>query len=559
MRKAVIAAAAILAAVVVFLLATLPSRPGPVSGAVGDRQANPAVPGAYHVHSTVSDGAADRDAIARSAARAGLRFVIFTDHGDGTRVPQPPAYVHGVLCIDGVEISTNGGHYVALDMRPASYPLGGEAAAVIEDVRRLGGFGIAAHPSSARGELGWSDWDAPFDAVEWLNADSEWRDESALSLLRLPFDYLIRPAAALASMLDRPAAAIARWDGLSSRRPVVGIAGHDAHGGIARPAEVGWRVGIPGIPSYEASFRAFSLRAILAAPLSGGPAADARLVLDAIRRGRVFTAIDAIAAPAQLDFTATAGAIAAQMGDALPFDPAVELAARSTLPEAGRLVLICDGREVAESRTGELRTRPEGPMACRPEVRAPRAPGDPPVPWIVGNAIHLLAAVTEPVGAEPLFETTLALDHLDWAVEKDPASRASLTMEDGALILKYELRGGERVSQYVAAAAALAPPVPPYDRILFTAESSAPMRISVQLRFEGVERWVRSVYVEPDARRAIVPLSALVSADGGAGAAAPDFRRAGSILFVVDLTNAPPGAVGLVRISDLSFARALTR
>lgn len=530
-----------------------------MAGAVSDRPGNPAVPGAYHVHSTVSDGAADRDAIARSAARAGLRFVIFTDHGDGMRVPQPPAYVHGVLCIDGVEISTNGGHYVALDMRPASYPLGGEAAAVIEDVRRLGGFGIAAHPYSASGELGWSDWDAPFDAVEWLNADSEWRDESAVSLLRLPFDYLIRPAAALASMLDRPAAAIARWDGLSSRRPVVGIAGHDAHGGIARPAEDGRRFGIPGIPSYEASFRAFSLRAILGAPLSGEPAADARLVLDAIRRGRVFTAIDAIAAPAELDFTATAGAIAAQMGDALPFDPGVELVARSTVPEGGSLVLICDGRDVVESRSGELRSRPEGPMACRPEVRAPRAPGDPPVPWIVGNAIHLLAAVTEPVGAEPLFETTLALDHLDWAVEKDAVSEGSVTTEDGALTLKYALRDGERVSQYVAAGAALAPPVPPYDRILFTAASLAPMRISVQLRFEGGERWVHSIYVEPDARRAIVPLSSLVPADGRAGAAAPDFRKAGSILFVVDLTNAPPGAAGLVRISDLSFGKALSR
>jgi hypothetical protein len=557
-RKVFVVAAAILAAVLVFLLVTLPPQPRPATGALDDAQAGVSVAGAYHVHSTVSDGAGDREEIARAAARAGLKFVIFTDHGDGTRTPEPPRYAHGVLCVDAVEISTNGGHYVALDMRPASYPLGGEAVSVIEDVRRLGGFGIAAHPYSTNEQLGWSDWNALFDGVEWLNADSEWRDEPAVRLLRLPFDYLIRPASALTSLLDRPAAAIARWDALSSRRPIVALAGHDAHGGIARSAESGWRFALPGIPSYEASFRAFSLRVIAGAPLSGSPAADARLVLDGIRRGRVFSAIDAIAGPARLEFTATAGGVSAQMGDALPFDRGVEVVARSTIPEGGSLVLICDGHEIAASPSGEIRSRPDGPMACRPEVRAPHAPGDPPVPWVVGNAIHLLAAVTEPVGTEPLYETTLPLDHLDWAVEKDAGSQGSAAMEAGAVTMEYQLRPGSRVSQYVAAAATLAPPVPPYDRILFTAQSGAPMRVSVQLRFGGGERWVHSVYVEPDARRVIVPLSSLVFAGRGAPAR-PDFRNAASILFVVDLTNARPGTSGRVRISDLSFGREAVR
>ena len=43
--------------------------------------------------------------------------------------------------------------------------------------RRLGGFGIVAHPDSAKPGLRWRDWDAQFDAMEWLNADTEWRDE----------------------------------------------------------------------------------------------------------------------------------------------------------------------------------------------------------------------------------------------------------------------------------------------------------------------------------------------------------------------------------------------
>ena len=53
--------------------------------------------GAYHVHSARSDGSGTPDEIAAAAARAGLRFVILTDHGDATRAPDPPAYRHGVL------------------------------------------------------------------------------------------------------------------------------------------------------------------------------------------------------------------------------------------------------------------------------------------------------------------------------------------------------------------------------------------------------------------------------------------------------------------------------
>ena len=44
----------------------------------------PVVRGAYHVHSSRSDGTGTVDEIAAAAARAGLQFVIITDHGNGT-------------------------------------------------------------------------------------------------------------------------------------------------------------------------------------------------------------------------------------------------------------------------------------------------------------------------------------------------------------------------------------------------------------------------------------------------------------------------------------------
>src|SRR4051812_11784204 len=133
------------------------------------------VRGVVHVHSRTSDGRGTLDEIAAAAARAALAFVIVTDHGDGTRQPVPPSYRSGVLLLDAVEISTRGGHYVALGMSQTPYALGGEAADVVEDVHRLGGFGVAAHPDSPKSELRWQDWNAPIDGVELLNPDTSWR------------------------------------------------------------------------------------------------------------------------------------------------------------------------------------------------------------------------------------------------------------------------------------------------------------------------------------------------------------------------------------------------
>ena len=301
MRKVSLVTAAIVVAVIFFLLMTLPPRPIAVAATVDPDLQRRTIAGAYHIHSTRSDGSGDKDAIAAAAARAGLTFIILTDHGDGMRPPDPPAYLHGVLCIDGVEISTNGGHYVALGMAPAPYPLGGEPSAVVEDVRRLGGFGIAAHPDSPRPQLAWRDWTADIDGIEWLSADTEWRNESRPALVRALFNYAWRQGPALASLLDRPSETLERWDTLAAHRPVVGLAGHDAHGGIGHGVEDGGtrRSATGGIPSYEASFRSFSTRAITRriAPAAGDPAANAWLLLNFVRNGRVFTIISAIATP----------------------------------------------------------------------------------------------------------------------------------------------------------------------------------------------------------------------------------------------------------------------
>jgi hypothetical protein len=551
MRRAILVTAAVLAAVFVFIAATLPPAPSGTTGQIDETVKRATIAGAFHVHSTRSDGTGDRDAIAAAAASAGLQFVVITDHGDATRQPDAPVYVRGVLCIDAVEISTNGGHYIALNMPAAPYPLGGEAFTVVEDVARLGGFGIAAHPDSPKRELAWTDRDSPIDGFEWLNLDSEWRDESRSRLVRAALAYPFRSPAAVTAVLDRPAS-LDRWDALSAVRRVAGFAAHDAHGGWARGSEDGGRPGMPGVPSYEASFRAFAIRAILDAAPTGIADRDAAMLMKALRGGRVFTAIDGVAGPAWVDFRAASSGANARVGEDLAFAADVRLIFRSTIPAGARAVLLRGGKEVLASTSGELNAAAQEPGVYRVEVSAPGAPGEPPVPWIVTNPIYL-SAPSSPNAIAPTEATRqVAVDGVG-AVEKDPGSSATLSEAQGRRRVEFQLKSGDRVSQYVALAVPLTSVPAQVNAVAFTVRAEAAMRLSVQLRFDsaGGARWGRSVYVSRDPVRIIVPVKRLLPAD--ARRDMPGASAATSALFVVDLTNAAPGLRGQFEVSDLAL------
>lgn len=508
------AAAGILAAAILFVVAALPAKPVrlPLDHVDSDLRAR-TVSGAYHIHTTRSDGAADKPTVAAAAARAGLQFAIFTEHGDGTSVPDPPAYINGVLCIDGVEISTNGGHYVALAVGPTPYPLGGEASAVVEDVRRLGGFGFAAHPDNVKSDLAWNDWGAPIDGIEWLNADSEWRDERTVALARLVLAYPFRSGPALASIFDRPSTTLDRWDALSKERRVIALAAADAHGGArTRRAEEGETRAAIG-PSYDASFQSVSNRVVLERALTNDAAQDATLLLDAIRQGRVYAVVDAISPDVVLNLGAHA----------------LSWTSSSLLPA------------IPEPFS-------DGPRH-RLEVIAERGPGNPQVPWILTNWVGPPPATPLPPVA-PLANTSPLKPSSAWRVENDPDSSGRVSGAESLLTLEYRLAAGARRSQFVAAAADIEGQAS-FDALSFRGRASRPMRVSVQLRFRPDDRrWVRSVYLDPVERDVRVPLPEMVAAEQR-GAPMPLLSSLRSLLFVVDLVNATPGSYGSFTVSDL--------
>ncbi len=538
------------------LLASLPTGPGRV------------IRGAFHIHTDRSDGTGTLDQVSEAAARAGLKFIVVTDHGDTTRLAQP-SYKSGVLCIDATEISTDGGHVIALGLPRAAYPLAGEARDVLEDIKRLGGTSIVAHPTSGRPELRWVDDTTPYDGVEWLNGDSEWRDEPAPALARVLLTYWFRGPESLARLLDRPEASLALWDNLTQRRPVVGLAGGDVHAriGVRGSGEPYDSVVALRSPGYEQVFRTFSI-SLLELDLTGDAEGDARSVMDALRRGHVYSSVDALAAPAQFRFTAVSGENQAQGGDSLEIVGPVTLRVEANAPAGARIILLKDGKPV-ESTVGAAleHTATVARAVYRVEVEIPRAPGQRPIPWIVSNPIYVGRTVDEtqsPPSRRPATEFAAKYDNgstSEWEVERTDRASGAIDVVAAVggkqLSMRYALAGVASENPYVAFVAPAGPTLSAYNRLVFTGRSSRPMRISVQLRAPnsgGGERWYRSVYLDETPREVTVFFDDL-SPKEPTGPKPLDLADVRSVLFVVDTVNTALGSNGQFWVDDVKYGR----
>jgi hypothetical protein len=579
-KKILVVTAAFAAAVAVLVAFILPPRRVALQP-----QPDGTIPGILHVHTNRSDGLEGPDQIAAAAARAGLRFVVFTDHGDATRKPDAPEYRSGVLCLDGVEISTTGGHYIAIDMTAAPYPLGGEPRDVVEDVQRLGGFGIAAHPDSPKPQLRWREWMAPIDAVEIVNLDTSWRQwaQQANAPAGAPTDVPGRwPArrrllAALATYPFRPAETIGHlvqtggvlndWAALALRRRVVMLAGADAHAKLglrADPADSSYVLPFPG---YESSFKTMSVHVAPDRALTGNAATDASLLMRAIRAGHAYTALDSVAAPPSLEVTAANNRGTARAGDQLAAGGPVTLHIRSNAPPSfttivwnGAMVLSPNHHE--QDFTVEA---PEGAGVFWVEVRSSGRTPD--VAWLTSNPVYVRDAASPtptkrspqepPPNSRPIFDGTSATG---WRVEHDPTSLGAVEtapMVGGTeLRFRFGLAGGSLVGQVAALVLDTPGGVATADRVTFTMRAEQPMRVSVQLRTgEGdSDRWARSVYIDPSDQERTVFFNDMMPL-GETRTVKPPLGSVRSLLFVIDTTNTKPGTSGRIWIRRAALQR----
>jgi len=580
MKRLLWLTAAVVAAVAVLIAASVPQRRLELPAATDG-----SIPGILHVHTNRSDGRSSPDEVAAAAARAGLKFLVFTDHGDATRMPDPPTYRSGVLCLDGVEISTTGGHYIALDMSASPYPLAGEPRDVVDDVRRLGGFGIAAHPDSPKPELQWSEWDAPFDGVELMNPDTSWRvwaqqasrarapsagspwparRRLALSLL----DYPFRPAETIARLMqgEPPKSAVSQWAAIAARRRLVAIAGIDAHAKLELRGDPGENGFVLPLPGYDPSFRVLSVHATTDRPLSGNAAADASTLMRAIRNGHLYVAVDAVASPASFDFSATNARGTVHGGDEIAADGPLTLRVRSNAP-ASFTTTVWSGTGVLSGDHHEPEftvTAPAEPAVYWVEIRS--TGHTTPMTWLRSNAIYVRGsrdagprppARLAAAASQSIFDgSSIAV----WRVEHDGLSAAAVELAPAVngneTRFRFALAGGDPVGQFSALVHDMPADGFGADRVTFAARAERPMRISVQLRGgDGVvDRWQRSVYLDTVEREQTVYFDDCMPVGTTHTPRAPQ-RSITSVMFVVDTTNSKPGASGRLWIRQAALQK----
>lgn len=324
--------------------------------------------GAWHVHTSRSDGLGTLAEVLAAARAERLQFVVVTDHNLVT--PADAGWHDGVLVVEGQEASTRWGHVVVTGVaRPLT-----EAerdGQPLQAVAALGGQAVLAHPFHARRPFrAWGE--EPWRGLEVVSNDAAFGEvvvgrglgRLLLALATLPFDAA-QAVVALVPPLDRELAAL---DGALAGTPP-GPRRPDGRLGPGRVLLCA--ADAHGYPSYRAALGAFSMH-VPVTP-SGDGRADGQAVLAALLDGRAACVFDAVAPAAQISL-GPAG------------DGSLLLGVTGARLDPAEVRLVRDGAPVgtAEAAPGGARLRCPGgcgPGTYRAEVRRGGRP------WIFTNPV----------------------------------------------------------------------------------------------------------------------------------------------------------------------------
>ena len=530
--------------------------------------------GVVHVHTTLSDGGGTPEEVIRAAKATGLAFLGITDHNNLDAKPFE-GYQDGVLVLVGAELSTPVGHILGLglDHDPA-WRFNGDGLDGLEDVRDLGGIPFAAHPFSARPDLRWNGWDLPGPwGIELLNGDSDARRAGPRLLLSLGL-YHLNPGYALLSSLAAPDEALRRWDELLAKRDVVGLAASDAHSRLPLTKARSIR-----FPSYEALFSQARDHLLLDQPLTGDAATDRAAVLDALRRGRFYLGLEALAPADGFGFTVEAASGERwTMGDHVAPREGLRAVVGGRVPKGSRVVLLRDGRVVGEGNEA-LEIALPGPGVFRVEVRVPGWP----VPWVMTNPIYVhgerereaRARAGAWPGPPPPPREVRPLAALPGSPAFDPEFDPSSWMDttarvpgegpDGGDASKLAFRLGTPTASQPFTWCALvnrqARDLSGYAGLRFRVRADGEYRLWVQVRDvnpssadEGLEWWLASVRTSVEWREVQLPFSRFRTINPRTdGRLDPAQTRA--LVFVLDGASVKVGTKGTIWIGEVGVYR----
>ena len=337
--------------------------------------------GAIHIHSRFSDGSGELHEIVAAAREEKLDFLWITDHNTLSLFDSSDAYQRPVLMV-GAELSLKPGHVITWN---AARLDAGNASNLLLDTLDLV---IVAHPLHPK--IRWKEeYPVAVDGLEILNADVEWRNDTALELIgavfAIPFfEY------AMNLLIDPPLRELRLWDSLSTYRPVSGIGSVDAHAKIKLSKTDYWK-----FPSYQKMFALIQNVIYRTQPLPDSPSAARTAIAEAIRAGHLIFGFAGLGDLKAVRIFARNKQHVYFPGDTLNLDPDAPAQLHVSLPPGFEFetYLYHNGVRIRQSRLSEILWNIEHPGRYRIVVhqRRLRFPlfTRKNVPWIFSNPFYV--------------------------------------------------------------------------------------------------------------------------------------------------------------------------
>ncbi len=321
--------------------------------------------GVFHVHSVYShDSQASLDFIRKSARKAGLDFVVVTDHNtlEGMEHYKKEGDFSSPLLIFGNEISTVDGHLIALGVHGAT-PGDRTSANLIKWIHSQGGYAVLAHPTGKKKP--WINWQVQdWDGMEVYNfADDFYRGNKIKIVVKAIF---LPPDSFLSRTAKVPKESLKVWRDELKSRPVAAFGGTNAH---LKVKLAGWT------PENFLLYLKSVTTYVYAKSL------DEKAILKALGEGRGFVALEAFGSAREFSFAIKSGQAVYGPGEHVKLETPAALSV--TLPKEARIELYRNGELLKEADGNKLEAEIDKAGTYHAEVYAGKKL------WIYSNPIYV--------------------------------------------------------------------------------------------------------------------------------------------------------------------------
>lgn len=339
---------------------------------VADRKQQYSYRGAIHIHSSVSDGTGSLNQIVDAGLKAGLDYLIITDHNslklknDG----KEGWYDNRLFVLIGEEVSHSDQHLLALGIdREIPEDLRPEQSS--DEIQKNGGVGIVAHPDGVfrfhlrNRNYRWKNWDLNgINGVEIWSYMFDWVKD--IKYWNLPY-YYFYPDQAITGPQN---ITLTRWDELNKDKRIVGIGAIDAHAKGFWPFQV--------FPYFQL-FKTVVTYIQTPDKLPGKNSIAKDMILDKIRTGKCYFAYEQHAKAENFHFWLETTAGILEMGDRESIDS--EAVLYLNLPQRSSFKILKNGKPIFSGIGKSWNMTVSEPGVFRVEAYMNKKP------WIYSNPI----------------------------------------------------------------------------------------------------------------------------------------------------------------------------